>query len=847
MKNLHKIVVLSLLLITVLACSVKKDKVLNRSFHAVTARYNKYFNAEVLFNETLDQYRANTKEDFGGVLNIREIGTADESKALYAPMGIVIEKCSDVVRRHSMKLKGKEKNPWVDETFLLLGKAHFYKQDYESASVIFNYGSNFNSLDEKVTHMVWSAETQVMLGNYSVAERTLEVIIEEEDLKNKHKIHILQTQAEMYKRQFDYDAAAIALEKTIKYLPSGSHKTRNLFIIGQLFYEAGKYDLANEYFVEVGRKGRDYEFVFNALLYQARSFDEETSDPDEIISGLNELADLPRNKDYKDQIYFAKGQLYEKIEEIDLSLNNYESAIDAYVDNDKQLVRSHLAKGELEFKESNYELAQDHYDAVMELIDENYPNYRLIKEKWNALSNLAQLYSDIDWMDSLLIVSNWSETQQLAFATSVAEREKAAKEAKAKAEQEKLEKLNALLEKNSKSKGGNWYFSNAELVEKGKKIFSENWGFRNHEEHWRRKNKEKDIVDEEEEFGEDVVAVKDTSAISELDKRIQEILAEIPETEAEKDEMIAQVAEAYYELGMIYKEQLDDFDEAISVFVQLLDNYTDFERKPATYYQLFRLYALQDNKEKATYYRDLILTDYSNTEYSDLVQKIKSNTQAQKDEDEKLYLATYTNLQNGNTQQVITTASTYIKTGSNDDLKPRFAFLSAEAYAKQDGREAYLNALKAIVKDYPDTEQSTLASARLSMLESESSHFNLGLYDNKLEGDYYLVFLIEGENIVDIKNAISNFKNAVFKNDKLVMNTVIYDKSYRMVSLKLFSSVEKTFEFIKTLQIDPTYASFAGRVKYTLPVKSSNYSTFYKRKNLDEYQAFYDKYFKSFE
>ena len=31
------------------------------------------------------------------------------------------------------------------------------------------------------------------------------------------------------------------------------------------------------------------------------------------------------------------------------------------------------------------------------------------------------------------------------------------------------------------------------------------------------------------------------------------------------------------------------------------------------------------------------------------------------------------------------------------------------------------------------------------------------------------------------------------------------------------------------------------------PIKSSNYSTFYKRKNLDEYQAFYDKYLKIFE
>ena len=846
MKNLHKIFVLGLMLITVLACSVKKDKVLNRSYHAVTARYNKYFNAEVLFNETLTQYKANTKEDFGDVLNIREIGTPDESKVLYSPLGIVIEKCSDVVRRHSMKIKGKEKNPWIDETFLLLGKSYFYKQDYESASVIFNYGSNFKSLDEKVSHMVWSAETQVMLGNYSLAERALDVIIEEEVLKDRHKVHILQTQAELYKRQFDYDAAAIALEKTIKYLSGGSHKTRNLFIIGQLFYEAGNYDLANEYFVEVGRKGRDYEFVFNALLYQARSFNVEDNDPEEIIIGLNELADLPRNKDYKDQIYFAKGELYEKNEDIELALENYQLAIDAYVDNDKQLIRSYLAKGELEFKEANYEMAQDHYDAVMELIDENYPNYRLIKEKWNALSNLAQLYSDIDWIDSLLIVSDWSDAEQLKFATSIAKREEAAQLAKEAEEKAALDKLNEILEKNSKSNNGSWYFSNNDLIEKGKKLFSENWGFRSHEEHWRRKNKEQELIDDIEE-DENEVAEVDTASSSELDKRIQEILSEIPKTEDEKTAMVARTTEAYYELGMIYKEQLEDFPKSTEVFEQLLAQYNDFERKPATYYQLYRLYALQQNKNKAIYYRDLILNNYPGTEYSDLVQKIKGNSQIQKDADEKLFEETYANLQDGLTQKVIATSSSYIQNGSNEYLKPGFAFLSAEAYAKQDGRDAYLLALKDIVKNYPETEQSALASARLSMLESESSHFNLGLYDNKIEGDYYLVLLVEGENILDIKGAISNFKNSVFANENLSINTIVYDKSYRMISIKLFKSIEKTFEFIKVMQVDPTYQNLSSRVKHTLPIKSSNYPTFYKRKNIDEYNAFYKKYLKTFE
>lgn len=82
MKNFHRIIIYSLSLISLLACSVKKDKMINRNYHALTARDNKYFNANVLFNETISQYKLNTREDFGEILNIREVGTDTESKAL---------------------------------------------------------------------------------------------------------------------------------------------------------------------------------------------------------------------------------------------------------------------------------------------------------------------------------------------------------------------------------------------------------------------------------------------------------------------------------------------------------------------------------------------------------------------------------------------------------------------------------------------------------------------------------------------------------------------------------------------------------------------------------------------
>ncbi|MGB0870426.1 MAG: tetratricopeptide repeat protein [Flavobacteriales bacterium] len=848
MKNFHRIIIYSLSLISLLACSVKKDKMINRNYHALTARDNKYFNANVLFNETISQYKLNTREDFGEILNIREVGTDAESKALYAPLETVIEKCSDVVKKHSMKFKGKEKNYWIDETFLLLGKAHFYKQDYDNAAVVFNYASNFDLQDEKVTNMIWAAETQIMLENYSIAEKSLTTIIEEEELRDDHKVHILEAQSEMYKRLEDYEASAIALEKTIKYLSGGSHKTRNLFIIGQLFYAAGNTELANEYFVEVGRKGRDYEYVFNALLYQAKSFDPETDDPNEILLSLDELADLPRNKDYKDQIYFAKANLYERIDEMELALENYDLAIESHVDNDKQLIRSHLAKGELDFKEGNYDFAQNHYDKVMELIDEKYPNYRLISEKAKALNDLARLYTTIDWNDSLVIVADWTDTEQKAYATSVAEREKFEKEQLALEAKKAQEKLEEALSKKAKTEDGAWYFGNSTLLKKGKKLFAENWGYRKHEDHWRRENKSENFDDElEEEIEEEAETEIDSAALSELEKRILEILDEIPENEKEKLEKITETAEAYYELGMIYKEYLDDFEQSIEVFEQLLVQYKDFERKPAAYYQLYRLYALQKDKENSEKYKNLILTKYPNTLFSDLVEKIITNTQAQKDAEEKAYQETFELLKSNKNTAAKQKAIHYLANGENEDFKPKYALILAEAHAGISGREEYVQTLKMVVDSFPETPESETASERLSLLESNSSHFNLSVYNSKTESAYYLVLLIEGSKTSEISQDLSNFKNATFSKENLVINTIVYDESYTMVSLKVFKDVDLIFDFIKTYKQDNRYLKNVNRIKYVFPITTTNYSTFYKRKNIDEYKAFYDKYLKTFE
>ena len=46
-------------------------------------------------------------------------------------MDKAIRKGSVVIQRHSMKIKGKEYCKWIDDNYLMIGKAYFYKGEFD--------------------------------------------------------------------------------------------------------------------------------------------------------------------------------------------------------------------------------------------------------------------------------------------------------------------------------------------------------------------------------------------------------------------------------------------------------------------------------------------------------------------------------------------------------------------------------------------------------------------------------------------------------------------------------------------------------------------------------------------
>ena len=141
-KNINiTIVALSLLigLLSIASCSTKKNTWFRRGYHNVTCHYNVYWNGNNALNEGSDILQGSVKDNFNEVLRVYNYGTKKQAQSLNPKMDRTIKKASIGIQKHSMYFGKQEQVKYVRYSYLMMGKAHFYKQDYISARRVFDY------------------------------------------------------------------------------------------------------------------------------------------------------------------------------------------------------------------------------------------------------------------------------------------------------------------------------------------------------------------------------------------------------------------------------------------------------------------------------------------------------------------------------------------------------------------------------------------------------------------------------------------------------------------------------------------------------------------------------------
>ena len=748
MKNQLRIII-SLLSIAVLlattSCSTQKNTWASRNYHAMTTRYNIYYNGNNSYIDGLKAIDKAAEDDYSSILPLYSVSHHEAAQAATSEMDRTIEKCRKCIKLHSIKVKPKpdpkrrgdpkykafmaqeEYNRHMDDAWLLLGKAEFHKGDFLGAVGTFNYIIRHYSYDKDMVAQcqLWVVRAYGEMGWLYEAEELM-AKINPDDISRKNRWLYSATFADLKLKNKQYTDAVPLLKKA---LPDErrEQQLRYYFILGQIYAAENDKQAAVDMLKKVIRKSPPAEMDFNARLMRTKLSGD--------IKALDKMAKQPKNKNRLDYIYGAAGDILLEKQDTTGALMYYDLAIEKSVTGGAQKATILIQAADLYYTKKNYQKAAPYYSEAAGIISVEHDDYQRVRRLSETLDELVLQENIVTLQDSLQRLSKLSEEEQLKIVEKlIADLEQAEKEEAERqllAEREAMNNEQTSVDTRNMLGGGgakaNWYFYNAQLLKSGKQDFNRRWGNRKLEDNWRRQIKTLSSNFTSEESNENYVEndsvegeTRETSSNNLVtdNKDPQYYLQQIPKTDEDIAVSNAQIADALYQMVGIYRDKLEDELNAQQTEEEFARRFPNDQRGTELLFVRYLQHMRKQDKLNAEAVRKQILQDFSDSEPArilsqpDYFERI-SRMQAEQD---SLYEATYASYLQGDYAQVKFNKRYAEENLSSSKLMPRFLFLNAIAIARTEGQEPFIAALQEMVERYPESENGAMAKDMLAMM-----------------------------------------------------------------------------------------------------------------------------------
>ncbi|MBO6058199.1 MAG: tetratricopeptide repeat protein [Bacteroidales bacterium] len=875
-----------LLAIMVLAsCSTKKNKWNRRVWHNMTSHYNVWWNGNQSMKEGEKTLRDNVKDDYTKTLPVFNYGTKENALALNQPMDRTIEKDAICIQKHSMRFNNEERVRWIDDAFIDMGKAHFYKQDYVPARRTFEYAATqFRKSPDRFTATLWLAKTYIATKQYEKAESMLQAILVASDNEDEKIPKYVRTNIDLV--YADYYIAMGKENDAVKYLRSALltakgkyNKTRAMFILGQIYQNQNDKPRATEQFKNVIRKHPSYEMTFEAKMNLARCYDADTTT---IMKMLNNMLKDSKNTDFKDRIYYAMAGVAIENHNVDDGVKYLRRSVATSTTNNMQKIKSSLDCANILFGDNDYVLSQAYFDTAVMTMDRTYPGYDSLLNLSVMLTDLVSNLTVYYTQDSLLRLADMDSIHRNAIIDQVIEDYK--EEQKRLEEQREIQQQIALNGGNDNSgsavptgNDGNWYFYNTTTRNRGMNDFKVKWGNRMLEDYWFISNKQSFAQEmPQEELSEEELALmseeeresylkaleisKDTTQYTPLDRGYY--LKQIPFTQGAKDQANQQIAEALNNIGFIYYNDLSDYPRSIEAYSELTERYPDNSNEVSAWYYLYKMHSSRKETADAEKYKNLVLTKYPDSNQAKIILDpeyfIKASERGA--EAEQLYAKTFEAYQNGQYQRVMMNVKKARQQFDGDTLyMPRFEFLNAISLGYVEVVDSMAYSLLRLIQTYPE---SSIKPFALDVLLKANDMYDLGLNiesarpkDDKIvekespytfrPNDEYFVLVVCNKKVRvnPLKVRLSDFNKNNFRMDQLKIKNLMLNKDDAMLTVEKFENVDKALDYQTALFLNDYVFGGIDEENYrVLIISVSNYPIFYQEKNVDEYLDFWHQY-----
>lgn len=883
-------------------------------YQNTTAKFNGYFNARELWDASKAELNQSYNYNYNQLLPVFPYMKNEAYLNYKEDMDKIMEKLATVISKHPS-------SDWVDDSYLLLAKALFIKKDYEQSVKTLEYLTTkyspgylekienvkvkpekdkkkrkkrrkkkekdegpqvkrYTSIDQYEVYdgrvvdkipafyeaLLWIAQTYTASGNFIFAELALDRF-EKYNLPNRITMQQYPIRAYWNLERRQYTQASEELRKAIETSTDNYAKARYAFIRGQLAMGNKEYQAAQLAFEDCINFNPVYEMVFAAQikLIEIRALVNEN--PEKVQKSLEQMLDDGKNVDYFDQIYFAMARLAMESGDLVQAEKYFRKSIQNSTGDENQLAEAYFQLAEMNYKRQDYLDAKYYFDSTLMFMTKTDDRYFYVESNSDNLKEIAENIEIIQLNDSLLNLMDLSDKERRDFAYEIQQQKEAAKNRpdgsiKSRLGGSRYQSQQAATG-NSTSKDSKFFAYDEKLSKKGEKNFERIWGDIALQDFWRISSLNQNNFSENEE-------IEQYEALVLTDEDVDRILDFIPESPEEVDKLEQEIAEAMYQLGVLYRDKLEQYKKAISVHEELLDNYPGNQRELETFFYLYLSYQDLGETVKSDKYKQLILQKYPETNYAKALENPDLLKAALNKEErvKSYYDEVYDEFQKENYELAYEKIQAReSKFDMSTTYASKFDLLGAMCVGRMRGRSEYIRSLREVIGRHRGTEESKRAKEILDILglytddsiegenedkseegNEDQKELDLVQHDFKYNPDmmHYVVVSYNSSSVTvnQAKIAFSNFNNKFFRLERLKVSNIFLDTSGEtpLLTIRKFQDAKKAKDYVNTL-IEKYDDVLGGKSFTTYPISQINYRELIRIKSVDTYEKFYrEKY-----
>jgi outer membrane protein assembly factor BamD (BamD/ComL family) len=730
----------------------KKFTIPRKIYQNTVTHYNYYFNANNRLNDMVAAAKVSFKEDYSQLLPFYNY-SLDATAQNKTELDSIVYKCTAGILLHDLR------NSWIDNMYLLLAKAYFFRKDFDSAAYTLQYinfsyapkekgdydipiGSSAsndkgefsiatkekNSIYTKLTSrppsrnesFIWQIRNNIEKDELPEAAGVIEILRHDPNFPKRLQTSLDEAVAYWYYKQQVYDSASIHLIKALDNAVNKQEKARWEYLIAQMYQLSKKNEEAVDFYNRCISHTSDPVMDVYARLNSIRiKRSNKTNYLQENIDALLKMAKRDKYQSYRDIIYYAAAKIELERNDFNNAQNDLLKSVEYSTNNPSQRSQSFLLLGDLNYNRKSFPEAYNFYDSAdvnaltgtedKDRITFRKPPLQIIAE--NTLSIIKE--------DSLQALAKLPAAQRDAIIKKQVKLLRSAqgiKEEEPGSANPAIKQVPDLFANNNKS--SDFYFYNAAAKARGFSEFKARWGERTNVDNWRRKS----AIDRQ---SEQLSDVEDTAANpggkeeqKASDNSYEGLQANIPLTKEKVEESKNNIMGSLFTLGKTFISPLEEYPSAIKVFEELLRRFPNTPDKEEVWFNLIYAYQKTGDKSKSDVYKNQLLSDSTDNKW---VKLLKNPALGKKSVQESPATKKYEEIYNLFIEGKFDQAKDEKKAA--DDLygksfwTPQLLYIESIYYIKQQDDSTAIKVLTDLITLYADNPMAEKAKTMIDVLK----------------------------------------------------------------------------------------------------------------------------------